>query len=167
MNPKGLTSTYHTAKPSVENKSGLLNNRACVLSHYLINAESPNLQLISGSWPSASWLMQISVCYFYMGNKALLLGDSTHKLYCSEVHFLNQQQWQFGPPVAGRFIPDPFNCSSQIFANIWCPNERRYPSISSNIDSKRKEDQEPGADPQHTGGQNCHCCWFKKWTSEQ
>ena len=43
--------------------------------------------------------MQRSGCFVEMGNKALLLNDSTHKLYCSKVHFLNQQQWQFGPPV--------------------------------------------------------------------
>ena len=90
---------HGTAKPSVENKSGLLNNMACSLSHHLIKAESPNLQLTSGSWPTASGPMQRSVCYVYMGNMALLMGDSPHKLYCSEVHYLNQQQLEFGPPV--------------------------------------------------------------------
>ena len=38
-----------TATPSVDLKSGLLNSRACVLSHCLIISVSPNLQLNSGS----------------------------------------------------------------------------------------------------------------------
>ena len=42
-----------TAKPSVDFKSGLLNSRPCTLTHRLIKAESPNLQLNYSSWPSA------------------------------------------------------------------------------------------------------------------
>ena len=42
-----------TAKPIVDFKSGLLNSRACALSHCLNKAETPNLQLNYSSWPSA------------------------------------------------------------------------------------------------------------------
>ena len=59
-----------TAKPSVDLKRELLNNRACVLIHCLIT--SPNLQLNSGAWPGASCPLMNSLI---IENKALLPGD--------------------------------------------------------------------------------------------
>ena len=77
-------------------KSGLLNNMACELSHYLIKAKSPNLQLISGSWPNASW-------------RCLLLFSLEIRLYCwvtqrtsstdEKSTFLSQQYRKLEPPV--------------------------------------------------------------------
>ena len=86
----------YTAKPSVDFKSGLQNSRACVLSHCLTKEESPNLQLNSGSQPGAFCPLVNSLS---IENRAILPGDSTHKLYCLKVHLKNQLQWQFGPPV--------------------------------------------------------------------
>ena len=37
-----------TAKLSVENYAGLLNNRTCALKYHLIKSESPNLQVHLG-----------------------------------------------------------------------------------------------------------------------
>ena len=38
-----------TAKPSVENLDGLLNNRPCALKYHLIKSQSPNLLVNSGA----------------------------------------------------------------------------------------------------------------------
>ena len=48
---KILVMSPYTAKPSVDLKSGLLNSRACALSHRFIKEESLNLQLNYSSSP--------------------------------------------------------------------------------------------------------------------
>ena len=58
---------YHlcyTAKPSVDLKSGLLNSKAFALSHRLIKAESPNLQLNYRFWFNAPSLLLSRVDHF-------------------------------------------------------------------------------------------------------
>ena len=50
---------YYTAKLSVENWNGLLNNRTCAVKYRLIKSESPNLQVHSCWWLSS---IQFSVC---------------------------------------------------------------------------------------------------------
>ena len=74
-----------TAKSRFDFKSKIMNSRASVLSHCVIAEESPNLQLNSGSEPGASNPLVKSLS---SEDEALLSGDSTNKLYCSEVHFL-------------------------------------------------------------------------------
>ena len=93
LSVEGLLSTGHTPSSFIKGSEQRKNHANCenkinlgfVWSNHLIKAESPNYNLISGSWPSESWAVQGSVCYVYKRIKALLQGGSTHKSYCTEV----------------------------------------------------------------------------------
>ena len=44
-----LVKLVGTARQSVNNLDGLLNNRTCALKYHLINSDSPNLQVSSSA----------------------------------------------------------------------------------------------------------------------
>ena len=87
---RGAHSHYRVAaRPWPTNVEAMAKNRITKPpGHFLFIAKC--------SWTNA---MQRSMCCVYLGIMVFLIGDSTYKLYRSEVNYLNQQQLEFGPPV--------------------------------------------------------------------